>query len=246
MSVFEKMAKNSRLKKHAKRAGATVPNQRINNNSFPGDDGEYFMEFIKLNDFETKEGVACTEFQFRVLSCEGQEEAAGSLLNIFLMFRDDDYNTEEEVLEQFFQTCQLVGVDTKSGDIVAVSNEVKEEAVGRCIRGAVVTGKSAKKNKSLYLRGVAEAPLSSDAVEDAVEDAEEVETVEEEGEVTDWVAVGEAADEGDEEAIDFLTENGPKDEDPDDYATWSEFAAKCKEVSGDDDDDDDEWDEADE
>jgi len=239
MSVFETMAKNARLKKHAKRAGATTPNQRIQNNDFKGEDGEYFMEFVKLNDFETKEKVACTEFQFRLLSCEGQEDLGGSMLNIFLMFKDDDYNTEEEVLEQFFQTCQLVGVETKSGDIVAVSNEVKEEAVGRCVKGAVVTGKSAKKNKSLYLRGVAEAPDGADPVEVA-EEAEEEAEEEVDAEVTDWDAVGAAADEGDEDAIDFLTKNGPKDEDPDEYETWALFSAKCKEING------DEWSEADE
>lgn len=235
MNVFEKFSKDSRMKNHLKRAAESTPDQRVDNNSFEGDDGDYFMEFVKLNQFETKEKVACTEFQFRLVNCEGQEELAGSMLNVFLMFKDDDYNTIEEVMDRFMQTCQLVGVETKSGDMKAVGEAVKG-SIGVCIRGSVVTGKSAKKNKSLYLRGPAEAP----GLVESEEGEEEAEEVEVEVVSTDWVAVGAAAEEGDEEAQALLLENCPKDEDPDEY-TWDELAAKIKEIQG-----EDEWDEAEE
>jgi len=219
------------MKSHLKRASEYTPNQRISNNDFEGEDGEYFMDFVKLNEFETKEKVQCAEFQFRLVNCEGQEELAGSMLNVFLMFKDDDYNTIEEVMDTYMQTCQLIGVETKGGDIKKITAGLKG-AVGTCVKGAVVTGKSAKKNKSLYLRGPAEAPGASEEVEEEVEEVEE-----EEVEVTDWVAVGAAAGEGDEEAEALLLQNCPRDQDPDELE-WDELAALIATVQG-----GDEWEE---
>jgi len=229
MSLFDSMAKDQRLKNHFKKATESTPDQRIDNNSFSGADGEYHFTFIKFNDFQTKEKVDCCEFQFRVIHCEGQEEQAGELANIFLMFRDDEYNTKEEVQDRFMQTCQLVGVETAGKNPKQIEKGIAS-VIGSSVLGAIVTGKSAKKNKSLYLRGPSSVEASTDAPDPLDSVPDDVKALGEPSIVFGYFTfkeVGEACDAGDADAQELLTEYCPEGINPDDLS-WMELAAEVE------------------
>ena len=193
MSIFDKMKKEVRLAKNFKTAKDSVPNQRIENKAFPGEDGEYVVQVSAFQDFAAKD-VNYTEFQFTLANVESQEDVVGKKLNIFTKWEEDEWNTLESIQETFMQNCQLIGVPTSEcTDVMEVKAGI-EAAVRerRKVKVAVVTNKKGYKN--VYIRGVWDGEeedaeyVEEEVVQDSdeaeadeweVETAEEVETTEE-------------------------------------------------------------------
>ena len=170
MSVFDKMKKDPSLKNNFKTAKHAVPNQRVDNKSFPGEDGDYVFHFVAFKDFEAND-VAYTEIQLSAASNPGQEEVVGKVVNIFTKWEENEWNTMASLMDEFMSNAQLLGVDTPNCDNV---DEVKtgiEEAVKerRLVTAGVSTNKKGYRN--IYLRGVYDGDAPEAAEEAPAETA---------------------------------------------------------------------------
>jgi hypothetical protein len=152
MSIFDKMAANKTLKKNLAKAKAVVPNQQKSNEDFPGADGEYHFRWMKLREWEAKKtGDLYSCFD---MVCIDEGEVSKFPMGILIGFVESAAMTVEDKQEQFFETLQLLGVETadlelsdmqKAADVV-----MAEEHVYLC---SVTTSKN-KKYKNLRIKEI--------------------------------------------------------------------------------------------
>ena len=169
MSIWDKQKTDPRLRSGFKAAAESTPNERINNSSFPGEDGEYLFKWTELNDFEGKDGTTYTEFVFQA-TADNDPEVTGKKCNIFMAWKDSEGMTMEDVQEQFYQNLQLLGIETAGVSAATIESEVKEIlAKGITVKAAVVTSKKNSAFRNLFLRGTVEGGEEEDTPEDPPE-----------------------------------------------------------------------------
>ena len=168
MSIFTAMAKDTRLKKNLKKSQTSVPQQQTKNSDFPGEDGDYPFIWTGFRDGD-KDGVNYTVFEF---SCqeEDPEEAYSFQMTIFIMFSDSKHMTVEDKQDQFFETLQLLGIETAGADIKDVEKAVAEMLTERPAYLCSVTTSGEYKNLNI---------LEAIELEDDGEDGGEGESSEE-------------------------------------------------------------------
>ncbi len=179
-SVFAAMKKNAALAKNMVKAKKV---QAVR--EFDGPDGDYLTELSRVNHY-TKDGALGIIFEFRAIE-EGDTQ--GQKMLVFFVFKQTDYRTVQEVQNEFFETLQLMGIDTDCDDdqLTAALNAVIASKASIALR--VKTSK--KGSKYISVVGVASAAKE-------VADTEYVEEVVE-GETEDVGAVEEEVDEWEEE-----------------------------------------------
>lgn len=208
-SVFAAMKKNAALAKNMAKAKKV---QAVR--EFDGPDGDYLANLSRVSHY-TKDGSLGIIFEFRAIE---DGDTQGQKMVIFFIFKQTDYRTVQEVQNEFFETLQLMGIDTDCDDdqlTVALNGVIASKSV---ITLRVKTSKKGSKYINVVgLASAAQEVETTEYVEETVEAEEEVEeTVEDE--VDEW------EEEAEEEVVEEEEVNSP--------SAWVGFAMlyKGKEV----------------
>lgn len=192
-SVFAAMKKNAALAKNMAKAKKV---QAVR--EFDGPDGDYLTELSRVNHY-TKDGALGIIFEFRATE-EGDTQ--GQKMLVFFIFKQTEYRTVQEVQNEFFETLQLMGIDTDCDDdqLTTALNAVIASKTTITLR--VKTSK--KGAKFINVVGVASAAK-------VVEDTEYVEETPLPDKDKDW-SVDEMVAALEEEAVDEWEEETAEEE----------------------------------
>ena len=173
------MQANKTLKKNMESAKKVVPNQQKENKDFPGEDGDYHFQWVKLREWEAKkDGALYCCFD---LKCLDEGEVENYPMTILIGFTETAQMTIEDKQDQFFETLQLLGVETADLD----PNDM-EDAVQGVINAkytyvcSVVTSKD-KKYKNIRIKEILAEEWQGELEEAEEEEGTEDVEVEESG-----------------------------------------------------------------
>ncbi len=182
-SIFAAMKKNSALAKNMAKAKKVTAVRE-----FDGPDGDYLANLNRVSHY-TKDGTLGIVLEFRATE-EGDFQ--GQKLVVFFSFKNSDRETVTEVQNRFFETLQLMGIETDIDDDQldkALKSLIETKAQ---ITLRVKTGKQG--GKFINVVGIAsaasevadteyveESPIAEEATDTAVEETVEEWTDEEVG-----------------------------------------------------------------
>ena len=106
-SVFAAMKKQGALAKNMAKAKKVVAVRE-----FDGPDGDYISNLNRVSHY-TKDGSLGIVLEFRATE---DGETQGQKLVVFFSFKTTDYETVQEVQNRFFETLQLMGLETDIDD----------------------------------------------------------------------------------------------------------------------------------
>ncbi len=213
-SVFAAMRKQSALAKNIDKAKKVVAVRE-----FDGPDGDYSTILNRVSHY-LKDNVLGIILEYRVVD---SEELEGQKLVLFYKFETTQYRTVQEVQNEFFETLQLMGLDTDMDDTQLDKALAKLIADKTPITIRVKTSKKGGKFSNVVgLASAAKKVEATEYVEETQSEAVEEETTETTEAVDEW------ADE--ETEVDVNEEDGELD--PSLPSSWVGFAMfyKGKEV----------------
>ena len=119
-SIFSAMKKNSALAKNMAKAKKVVAVRE-----FDGPDGDYLANLSRVSHY-TKDGTLGIVLEFRATE-EGDFQ--GQKLVVFFSFKNSDRETVTEVQNRFFETLQLMGIET----------DIDDDQLDKALKGLVDT-----------------------------------------------------------------------------------------------------------
>jgi hypothetical protein len=202
------MKKNGALAKHMAKAKKVVAVRE-----FDGPDGDYLANLSRVSHY-TKDGSLGIVLEFRATE-EGDTQ--GQKMVLFFSFKTTDREKVQEVQDRFFETLQLLGIDTDCDDaqLEAALNGIITNKPEITVR--VKTGKNG--GKFINVVGLASAAKEIDKVEYMEEG---ITAVDESGDGTEEV------DEWDEVPEDLTPEDSVEVDDPSIPSTWVGYAMVYK------------------
>lgn len=153
-SIFAAMKKQGALAKNMAKAKKVVAVRE-----FDGPDGDYLANLNRVSHY-TKDGALGIVLEFRATE-EG--ETQGQKMVVFFSFKNTDRETVQEVQNRFFETLQLMGIETDCDDEqldVALKNLISTKAE---LTMRVKTGN--KGGKFISVVGLASAAKEVDATD---------------------------------------------------------------------------------
>jgi hypothetical protein len=106
-SIFAAMKKQGALAKNMAKAKKVVAVRE-----FDGPDGDYLAVLNRVSHY-TKDGTLGIVLEFRAIE---DGDTQGQKMVIFYSFKNSDYKTVQEVQNEFFETLQLMGIETDIDD----------------------------------------------------------------------------------------------------------------------------------
>lgn len=172
-SIFAAMKKQGALAKNMAKAKKVVAVRE-----FDGPDGDYLCNLNRVSHY-TKVGTLGIVLEYRVIE-EG--EAQGQKMVIFYSFKSNEYKTIQEIQNEFYETLQLMGLETDIDDeqLDADLKKLISDRTVITVRMKTSTGGKSKGKKFASVVGLASA-------------AKEVEATEYQEEVPDDQAIAEMA-----------------------------------------------------
>ena len=171
-SVFAAMKKQGALAKHMAKAKKVVAVRE-----FDGPDGDYLANLSRVSHY-TKDGSLGIVLEYRAT---GEGDTQGQKMVVFFSFKQTDRETVQEVQDRFFETLQLMGIDTDIED-----DQLNKELNALIANKAEITLRvktSKNGGKFINIVGLASAAkevAATEYVEETVAEEETTEVVDEE------------------------------------------------------------------
>jgi len=176
------------------------------------------------------------------------EEYSGARATQMVWLCESDYNTMEEAIDELYNVLQLLGIDTSTDEFAVGMDPVLKalERLKKEKRPYKFNTTGSKRGTKIFIQGILdddelaalaaieggdeEEPQQEDEPDEQEEETSSEAEGEEEGEVdsddspVDFAGLGEAADEGDEEAMTILAEAATEAGiDHESYDSWEEI-----------------------
>lgn len=154
LSIFKS---NARLKAHTTEAKRTeVKDNRQQDKDYTGPDGDIIVYLSGTYSGTHKtDGYEQSILEFTVLD----GDHAGERLIKYFGFRDSEYSTAEEVMDEFFEALQRIGVETVDKSDQEIEDQIEALKTSKTQQKIHVRTKNGKRR--VYLRGVASEATTS-------------------------------------------------------------------------------------
>lgn len=216
VSVFAAMKKNAALAKHMAKAKKVTATRE-----FDGPDGDYLANLSRVSHY-TKDGSLGIVLEYRAT---GEGDTQGQKMVVFFSFKQTDRETVQEVQNRFFETLQLMGIDTDIED-----DQLNKELNALISNQAEITLRvktSKRGGKFISIVGLASAAKEVEATEYVEENDESHKAAMEEAEAETADEVDEWVDETAEEEV-VEEEEIVEDLDPSLPSSWAGYAMVYK------------------